>query len=97
MHQCCKIRPVVNQVECHAYLNQEKLLAFCRKNQIQLIAYSPLGSPGRLWAQPNETQLLEDDTLLKVALKYNKSPAQIALRWQVCVLFFIIIFLFISF
>ena len=71
-------------MECHVYLNQEKLLKFCKYNKIQLIAYSPLGSPGRLWADPNETQVLEDDTLRKLALKYNKTPAQIALRWQVC-------------
>ena len=78
-----KIRPVVNQVECHAYLNQEKLLKFCNTHQIQLIAYSPLGSPGRLWAQPNEVQLLKDNTLINVSAKYNKTPAQILLKWQV--------------
>ena len=48
-----------------------------------MIAYSPLGSPGRLWAQPNEVQLLKDNTLINVSAKYNKTPAQILLKWQV--------------
>ena len=81
------MRPAVNQVECHAYLSQEKLLKFCQQYHIQLVAYSPLGSPGRLWALPSEIQLLEDSTLKKVALKYNKTPAQVLLRWQVRIFF----------
>ena len=70
-------------MECHPYLNQEKLLHFCQENQIQLVAYSPLGSPGRLWADENETKLLNDDTLRKVAKMYHKTTAQILLKWQV--------------
>ena len=78
-----KIRPIVNQVECHAYLSQEKLLKFCQKHGIQLVAYSPLGSPGRLWASPNETHLLNDPILEGIKLKHNKTAAQILIRWQV--------------
>ena len=78
-----KIRPIVNQVECHAYLSQEKLLKFCQKHGIQLVAYSPLGSPGRLWASPNETHLLNDPVLEGIKLKHNKTAAQILIRWQV--------------
>ena len=78
-----KIRPIVNQVECHAYLSQEKLLKFCQKHDIQLVAYSPLGSPGRLWASPNETHLLNDPVLEGIKLKHNKTAAQILIRWQV--------------
>ena len=80
---CIKIRPIVNQVECHAYLSQEKLLKFCQKHDIQLVAYSPLGSPGRLWASPNETHLLNDPVLEGIKLKHNKTAAQILIRWQV--------------
>ena len=78
-----KIQPIVNQVECHAYLSQEKLLKFCQKHGIQLVAYSPLGSPGRLWASPNETHLLNDPVLEGIKLKHNKTAAQILIRWQV--------------
>ena len=60
-------------------------MKFCQERQIQLVAYSPLGSPRRLWALPSETQLLEDNTLRIIAQKYDKTTAQILLRWQVCI------------
>ncbi|KAF5276032.1 hypothetical protein FQA39_LY00828 [Lamprigera yunnana] len=75
-----EILPVVNQIERHPYFNQEKLIDFCKSKNIEIIAYSPFGSPGRF---QNRMKLLEDDRLKKIANKYNKTPAQIALRWQI--------------
>ena len=45
----CRIKPAVNQVECHPYNNQAKLLEFLTKNGIKMTAYSPFGNPGRPW------------------------------------------------
>jgi diketogulonate reductase-like aldo/keto reductase len=63
--------PAVNQVEFSPYLYQEELLAYCREREIQLEAYSPL-TKGRM---------LDDPPLVAVAEKYDKSPAQILIRW----------------
>ncbi|XP_021128957.1 aldo-keto reductase family 1 member A1 isoform X1 [Anas acuta] len=77
------VKPAVLQVECHPYLAQNELIAHCQKKGLVVTAYSPLGSPDRMWKHPDEPVLLEEPGIKKLAEKYSKSPAQIILRWQV--------------
>ena len=77
------IRPAVNQVECHPFLAQNDLLAWCREQDIVLTAYSPLGSADRadMLRKPDEPKLFEDATVIHVAEKYGLSAAQVLIAW----------------
>jgi methylglyoxal/glyoxal reductase len=68
----CEIIPMVNQVEYHPRFNQRELHDFCKRHGIQLEAWSPLMQGG----------LLEEPALVEIAKKYNKSTAQIIIRWD---------------
>ena len=67
-----EIKPMVNQVEYHPRLTQKDLQAFCQQYGIQLEAWSPL----------MQGELLDNAELQEIAKKYNKSVAQIILRWD---------------
>ncbi|XP_037703907.1 prostaglandin-E(2) 9-reductase-like isoform X2 [Choloepus didactylus] len=79
-----KYKPVCNQVECHPYLNQRKLLDFCKSKDIVLVAYSALGSQrDKNWVDQNSPVLLDDPVLSAMAKKHKRTPALIALRYQI--------------
>lgn len=69
----CEIVPAVNQVECHPYFQQTALKDYCKKHHIQLQAWSPL----------SRGATLEDETIQQIANKYNKTIAQVILRWHI--------------
>uniref|UniRef100_A0A2K5S472 Aldo-keto reductase family 1 member C1 n=1 Tax=Cebus imitator TaxID=2715852 RepID=A0A2K5S472_CEBIM len=78
-----KYKPVCNQVECHPYLNQSKLLDFCKSKDIVLVAYSALGSHReKAWVDQNSPVLLDDPVLCALAKKHKRTPALIALRYH---------------
>lgn len=67
-----EIVPMVNQMEFHPYLVQQKLLDFCNANRIQYEAWSPL----------MQGNIFDLDIMKDLAVKYNKTIAQIVLRWD---------------
>ncbi|MBM7649195.1 diketogulonate reductase-like aldo/keto reductase [Bacillus ectoiniformans] len=68
----CEIKPMVNQVELHPKLSQKELREYCRENNIQIEAWSPLG----------QGKLLQLPLLNEMADKYGKTAAQVILRWD---------------
>ncbi len=67
----CNIIPAVNQLEYHPGLIRKETIEFCRKNGIIIEAWSPLG----------KGKMLNNETLINIAKKYNKSVAQLCLKW----------------
>jgi len=66
-----KILPAVNQIEFHPWQQQRELLKYCRDKGIVVVAYSPLTQGRRLG----------DATIIGIAREYEKTPAQVVLRW----------------
>jgi 2,5-diketo-D-gluconate reductase A len=66
-------KPVLNQIEIHPWLTQEKVLDYDNANSILTQAWSPLA----------RGQILEEQTLVTLAKKHGKSVAQIVLRWHI--------------
>ncbi|CAM4082125.1 aldo/keto reductase [Staphylococcus schweitzeri] len=65
--------PMVNQIEVHPYFNQQDVQDFCDCHDIKVTAWMPL---------MRNRGLLDDPVIIKLAEKYEKTPAQIVLRWH---------------
>lgn len=66
-----KVKPAVNQVELHVFLQQPELVKYCHDNDIVVEAYSPLAHGTGL----------DDPVLISIAKKHHKSTAQVMIRW----------------
>lgn len=71
----CKIKPVVDQVECYPYFPQNKLREQLKDINCYIEAYSPIGRGSK--------ELFNEKVLVNLAEKYKKSVVQIILRWHV--------------
>lgn len=74
------IRPAVNQIETHPYLQQTALIDFCTREGITVTAYSPLGSP-QSQVDPDAPVLLTDPTIQAIAEAHSATPAQVLIRY----------------
>ena len=69
----CKIKPVINQIECNPIYYDEETINYCEQNGIVIQAYCP-------FAEWNE-KLVENDIIVNIAKKKEKSVSQIILKW----------------
>lgn len=65
------VKPALNQIEFHCGCNQDEIINYCNKKNIKVEGWSPLGNGN----------LLNNPIIKDVSVKYNKSPAQICIRW----------------
>uniref|UniRef100_A0A0X3PRH5 Aldose reductase n=2 Tax=Schistocephalus solidus TaxID=70667 RepID=A0A0X3PRH5_SCHSO len=75
----CTIKPVMLQIEISVNFLNERLVEFAHSYGIQVTAYAPLGSPGRM-QHAHFPSLLEEDFVKEIARAHFKSPAQVLLR-----------------
>ena len=73
LHGESEITPAVNQIEVHPYLTQDDVRAFCAEHQIAVEAWSPLA----------QGLVLDDPTIVEIAKRARKTPAQVVLRWHI--------------
>ncbi|PZP98699.1 MAG: aldo/keto reductase [Staphylococcus epidermidis] len=67
------IKPVINQVEFHPYLTQNKLRKYLEAQNIIMESWSPLMN----------SQILHDEVINEVANEVGKTPAQVVIRWNI--------------
>lgn len=84
----CRVKPANNQIEVHVYFQQTELTNYCKENNITIVAYSPLGCKGynnftALFGRaPKDIKdMLSDETVVAIAGKHSKTPAQVVLRF----------------
>ncbi len=65
------VKPAINQIEYHPGFMQQDCVEFCKKNDILIEAWSPLGTG----------KMLKNEILLSIAQKYETSVAQLCIRW----------------
>lgn len=68
------ILPVINQIELHPIFQQKEMQAYDRENNIITQPWSPLGN--------GNADLLQNEILKEIAGKYDKTVAQVILRWH---------------
>lgn len=64
---------VCNQIECHLFLDQSKVIAACRKHEMAVVAYSPIA----------RGSARNDKLLARIGATHGKTAAQICLRYLV--------------
>lgn len=75
MKEYAKIKPMINQVESHPYFPQNELRDYLKKEGIAHEAWGPLSQ--------GKSDLLLHPSLQEIGVKYDKTPAQIILRWHI--------------
>ena len=72
LEKTAEIMPMVNQIELHPQSAKNEMLAYCKENNIQLVAWSPI----------MRGKIFSNKIVIALAEKYKKTIAEIVLRWH---------------
>ena len=77
--------PEANQVELHPYLQQDALVAACKRLGVVVTAYSPLGSPdsAAMMGRRDEVPLLANPTISSIAEAHGATTGQVLIAWAI--------------
>lgn len=80
-----RIKPAVNEMELHPSFQQPELYDYCKKNDIEIIGFCPIGSPTRPDRDKTEGDVadIELPEVQKIAKDHGVHPAIICLKWAV--------------
>lgn len=81
--ESCIIRPVVNQVEVNPNNNQKSLIKFCKERDIVVTAFCPLERIGATRIPEYPSPTISDTKVIEIGKKYNKTAAQVIVRYLV--------------
>ena len=71
----CTVKPAIDQIELHPYGQRREVVDLCNKYNIKVEAWYPLAH--------GERELLDNPIFTKIGKKYNKTNAQVILRWHI--------------
>lgn len=80
-----RIKPAVNEMELHPHLQQPALFDFVKRNGVEPIGYSPIGSPNRPDRDrtADDTVDIEDPVIVRIAERLGVHPAVVCIKWAV--------------
>lgn len=80
-----RVKPAVNEMELHPHFQQPELFDFVRRNGIEPVGYSPIGSPKRPDRDrtAEDTVDIEDPVIVRIAERLGVHPAVVCIKWAV--------------
>ncbi len=80
-----RIKPAVNEMELHPHFQQPELFNFLRANEVEVIGFSPIGSPNRPERDktPEDTVPTDDPVIVGIAEGLGLHPAVVCLKWAI--------------
>lgn len=81
----CEIPPAVDMLECNPFITAVSRREYCAAKGIQVVSWFTLGGPAvprrKKIQRTDYARVLENETIISIAQEYDRTPAQIVLRW----------------